>query len=56
MPVAAGANIGFRIALNAHLNPDVPVDLTQNVVFKKYDNSNLAVLAKHVAVYAHSGA
>lgn len=56
VPVEAGANIGFRIALNAHLNPDVPVDLTQNVVFKKYENSKLADLAKYVEVYKLNGA
>ncbi|HBW05592.1 MAG TPA: hypothetical protein DEF02_03285, partial [Clostridiales bacterium] len=56
VPVEAGANIGFRIALNAHLNPDVPVDLTQNAVFKKYENSKLADLAKYVEVYKLSGA
>ncbi|MDE6059947.1 MAG: hypothetical protein K2G31_00515, partial [Clostridia bacterium] len=33
VPVAAGANIGFRLALNLRLNQNVPIDLTQNVRF-----------------------
>ena len=35
-PVAAGSDIGFRIALNARLNPEVPIDLTQNVYYVKH--------------------
>ncbi|MDE5601036.1 MAG: hypothetical protein K2J16_00875, partial [Clostridia bacterium] len=33
VPVPAGANIGFRLALNLRLNQNVPIDLTQNVRF-----------------------
>ena len=50
-PVEAGANIGFRIALNARLNPEVPIDFTQNVVFKKFASTELAALANYVEVY-----
>lgn len=50
-PVEAGANIGFRIALNARLNPEVPIDFMQNVVFKKFASTDLATLANYVEVY-----
>ena len=55
VPVEAGAEIGFRIALNAHLNPNVPIDFTQNAVFVKYAASELANLAKFVEVYKLNG-
>lgn len=55
VPVEAGAEIGFRIALNAHLNPNVPIDFTQNAVFVKYAPSELANLAKFVEVYKLNG-